>query len=272
MDSPVTVDLDYSRLNGRIEELHDALARQGGDVSTIYEDEARLFLRQVIRLTPPKTKQQGEAAIDRDLMKIFEPLNSDFVDDLIIEHGAHDIDTWLTVASGEKKRIKFTYADNTGGPMANFHHRNQDNRGRTYNLKRQKDPNVWYAPYVVSYDNFKKYADRVKSHVGRKKAAWGKSFIELGGKLPSWISRHLSGAKGEFHNSRNPEKPSITMTSRAPGVSQDAHFIRGALRVRYESIGRRIKLVLSGYSKDVASGLRIKRRAQKLPEGFTEAA
>jgi hypothetical protein len=268
----LTADLDYSKINSRIEELHDAIQGQGGDVSTIFEDESRLFLKQVIRLTPPKTRQQGEAAIDRDLMKIFEPVNGDFLDDLIIEHGANNLDAWITTAGGEKKHLKWTYLDNTGGPMANFHREKQGSRGRTFNLKRQKDPSIWYAPYVVSYENFAAYAKRIKSHVGRRKAAWAVSFTSLGGKVASWIGRHVSGAKGEYHNSYNPERPSITIINRAPGIEQDLNVVRSALRVRQEAITKRIRLVLSGYSKDVARGIKIQRWAKELPDSRMEVS
>jgi len=263
----VTTDLDFSRLNSRIEELHDALASQGGDASMVFQDEARLFLKQVIRLTPPKSREQGEAAIDRDMMKLFEPVNADFLDDMILEHGHSNVDAWLTTAGGERKHIKWTYLDNTGGPMANFHNRNRDNRGRAYNLKRQNDPNTWYAPYVVSYENFTAYKNRIKSHVGRRKAAWGKSFKALGGALSRWIDRHLAGAKGEFLFNGDLTHPSITMINRAPGIGQDVHFVQGALRVRYEAIGRRLRLIVSGYSKDVARGIKIQRQAHKTPVG-----
>ena len=62
---------------------------------------------------------------------------------------------------------------------------------------------------------------------------------------------------------------------RNPTDTDDAprqHFVRGAVRVRHEAIGRRIRLVISGYSKDVAQGLKIQRKAHKTPESFQEAA
>lgn len=268
----VTADFDFSRLNSRIEELHDALIGQGGDASTIFQDEARLFAKQAIRLTPPKTREQGEAAVDRDLVKIFEPVNADWLDDMIIEHGANNIDTWITTAGGEKKHIQWTYADNTGGPMANFHHQHQDSRGRTNSVKQNRGPDTWYAPYVVGYDNFTTYSKKIKSHVGRRKAAWAKSFIGLGGTVAQWIKRHVAGAKGEFQINSDPLHPAIVMINRAPGIGQDMHFIQGAMRIRYEAIGRRIKLVVSGYSRDIAHGMKVQRQAHKSPESFSEAA
>jgi hypothetical protein len=124
----------------------------------------------------------------------------------------------------------------------------------------------------VGYENFTAYAKRIKSHVGRRKAAWAKSFTALGGTVSRWIGRHVGGAKGEFHFNQDPLHPSIVMINRAPGIGQDLHFVQGALRIRYEAIGRRLRLIISGYSKDVAHGLKIQRHAHKTPGSFTEAA
>lgn len=271
MDSPVTLELDTTKLNSRIEELHDALAGQGADVSTIFEDEARLFMRQVIRLTPPKTKEQGERAIGGDLLKIFTPVNEDMLDDLIIQHGHNNIDAWLTSAGGDKKHIQWDYADNTGEVMADFHKRNRNSRGRTYDLKKNRG-DIWYSPFVVSFENFAKFRDKMFARVGRRKAGWAVSLFRLGGKAPRWISRHLSGAKGEYHNTYSLDHPSIVMINRSPGISQDWHFVQGAMRVRYQAIGKRIRLVISGYSKDVAQGIKIQRRARPSSDSLQEAA
>jgi hypothetical protein len=266
-----TAELDTTKLNERIFELRDAIAGQGGDVSTIFEDESRLFLKQVIRLTPPKTRQQGEAAVTRDIGKLFTGVNEEMLNLIGSEHGVTNIDAWITSATGSHIELDWRRIDPTGDGMAEFHNRNRDSRGRAYNLKRQKSLK-WYSPYVVSFGDLAKYREKIKSHVGRRKAAWAKSFTALGGKVTNWIGRHMNGAKGEFHHSTNPEHPSITMINRAPGIGQDLHFVRGAMRVRQEVIRRRIKLIVSGYSSDVANGMKIRRKAHKTAESFQEAA
>lgn len=269
----ITADVDISRLNSRIEELHDALmVNGGGDVSAIFRDEAMLFLRQVIRLTPPKTREQGENAIRRDLLKIFTPVNQDFLDDLIIEHGHNHIDVWITSSQDdERKHIEFDYASNTGTEMADFHRRNRNARGRTANLKRMSSG--WYSPFAVSFEHFAAYRDKILAHVGRRKSGWGKSLVEMGGKVAGWINRHVTSGKapGEKQIVVG-EKPSVTLINRAVGIGADERIVRSALRIRYEAIGRRMRLVVSGYSKDVARGLRIQRQARTSADAFAEAA
>lgn len=271
MSDLVTIDLDTSKLNSRIEELHDALAGQGGDVSTIFEDESRRFLQQVIRLTPPKTKAQGEAAIARDLIRIFTPVNEDMLNIIGSEHGLSAIDVWINTAGGERKELDWRKIDPTGDGMAEFHNRNRDSRGRAYNLKRQRG-DKWYAPYVVSFEDFAKYRDKMFARVGRRKSGWAKSLAALGGKSASWITRHLGTAPGEYHNAYNLDKPSIVMINRAPGIAQDVHVVNSALRIRQQAISKRIRLVLSGYSKDVARGIKIQRHERKSSDSMQEAS
>lgn len=273
MSELFTLEIDGSKLMGRVQELHDALIGQGqaGDAATIFEDEARRFVQGVIRLTPPRNQKQGEAAISRDLMKVFTPVTEDLLNTIGSEHGLSAIDVWMTTAGGEKKELDWRKIDPTGAGMADFHRRNRNSRGKTYNLKKQRG-DKWYAPYVVTFEDYAAYRDKMFARVGRRKAAWAKSFAGLGGKVAGWISRHLSGAKGEFVWRNDPNKPSITMINRSPGIQGDEHIIRSALRVRTEAIQRRIKLVLSGYSKDVSQGMKISRKAYKTSESLQEAA
>lgn len=265
--------IDTTRLNDRIAELHDAFIGQGqaGAAATIFADESRLFLKQIIRLTPPKTQKQGEAAIQGDLLKLFTPINEDMLNTIGSEHGLSAIDAWITTSGGERKELDWRKIDPTGEGMAAFHNANRNARGRTYNRKQQRG-DKWYSPYVVAFQDFAAYREKIFARVGRRKAAWAKSFVGLGGKVSRWFDPDKKGLKGEFHNSVDPTHPRIVMINRAPGISQDLHFVRGAMRVRYQAIGKRMRLVLSGYSQDVARGIKLQRRVRATPESFQEAA
>lgn len=273
MSDPKTIEIDTTRLQARMQELSDALIGQGqaGDAATIFEDEGRRFVQQVIRLTPPRNKKQGEDAIRRDLMKIFTPVTDELLNTVGSQHGLSAVDVWITAADGRRINLDWKKIDPTGSGMAGFHHKNQNARGRTSDLKKDAG-DKWFAPYVVSFEDFATYRDRILARVGRRKAAWAKSFIGLGGSVATWIRRHVGESKGQFIWQKDPHKPSITMVNFSRGIRDDEHFIRGTLRVRTEAIQRRIKLVLSGYAKDMARGMKIQRQAHKSPETFQEAA
>jgi hypothetical protein len=268
MSEDISIEWQQFRLNERITELSRILPQ---DAATVFEDESRLFLKQVIRFTPPKTKAQGEAAITRDLGQLFTAVDENMLNTIGSEHGLSAIDVWLTTANGERKELDWRKIDPTGAGMKEFHYRNRDSRGRAFHLKRQRGQK-WYAPYVVSFEDMAAYRDKMKARVGRRKAAWAKSYVALKGTVAAWIGRHIGGAKGEFHISTNPSRPAIVMINRAAGIGQDTHIVSSALRARYQAIGKRMRLIASGYSKDVAQGIRLANHAIKSPESFQEAA
>lgn len=272
MSDVLTVEFDTTKMNERIAELQAAFIGQGqpGDSGVIVLDESRLAMAQVIRLTPPKNKKQGEEAVARDLLKIFTPIDEEFLNIVGSEHGVSGIDAWITASNGKDVHLKWDRLDPSGSGMANFHQQNRNRRGRTRKLKRADSGNAWYSPYVVSFDDFKRYGDKTKARVGRRKAAWAKSLIALGGRAAAWILRHMSGARGTVFMVLDPQNTSVTMSNFSPGILDDERIVRSALRIRYQAMGRRLKLVLSGYAADVAQGIRISRKAKKTP--LAEAA
>jgi len=274
-------EVDTKLLDLRILDLHDALIGAGrpGDAATIFQDQSRFFLEGLIRRTPPTArkgfgaKQAGEEAIERDLLKIFTPVHEDLLDDIAIEFGANDIDAWRDF-DGTKKQLKWDRIDNTGQGMANFHKANLNARGRTFGLKekgKRGNADAWYSPYVVTFADFKAYADKMKSKVGRRKAAWGMSLISVGGKLPNWISKHVGGAKGVVQNNlQNISHPSIVMTNYSPGISSDNRIVQQQVHIRASAIKKLIKGVLSGYSSDWKQGIKIQKQARKTAPQIAE--
>lgn len=262
-------DCNTDRINQRVQELTDVLIGGGGsnaDATTVMHQEVLKFQRRVINLTPTPglgtdAKKQGEAAVKRDLNKIFTPVTDDLLNAIGSQFGVSHIDQWFTTATGEKQHIQWDRIDPSGSGMRAFHQKNRDSRGRARNLKRSRG-DAWYAAYVVSFEDFAQYAKDQMARVGRRKAAWALGFKSLGGKVQRWIDRHISGAKGMVDNRlRDTVHPSVTVGSFAPGVSGDAHTIHSALRVSYEAIGKRMRLLVNGYAKDVSQGQKITKKA-----------
>ncbi len=268
MAEPFTVSVDLSRLNAQIAAIQSAT---GKDTATIIKDQARLFVKQVIELTPPPglnaaAKQQGEKAIERDLMKIFTPINEDFLTAVGSQFGVSGIDHWLTLDGNKKQEIKWDRIDPTGAGMPGFHHANQDRRGRTRNLKRDgRQGSKWYSPYVVTFQDFAAYLEKIKAHVGRRKATWGKSFKALGGHLPAWIDRHTGEVQGSCTVMLNGKTPRIEMTAAAPGLLQDQRIIQSALRIRAATVARRLKHMIRSYGTDMRNKTLVKSHETETP-------
>lgn len=255
-----------------LNELHDALigAGQPGDAATVLEDEFRLWMKQVTRLTPPRgfgtdAKKQGEDAIKRDLSKIFTPVNEELLNDIGSQFGVDGIDQWITGSKGDKLHLVWDKIDPTGKGIQDFHRAHQDNRGRVRKGLKGTAVNVWRALYVVSFADFAAYLNKILSHVGRRKAPWAMAYSRLGGAVQNWIARHFGASvDGAFLNDiSNQTNPSITAWNWAPGIRDDERILRDSKRIRTEAMKRRLTLILSGYSKDVASRMKITRKAHK---------
>ena len=109
------------------------------------------------------------------------------------------------------------------------------------------------------------YIKQVQAHVGRWKAKWAYGAAQLGDRYPAWISRHFGelGNKARFQANLTGDKPFIVFGGSGPNFAKDRDRIKSAIAFRIKAITRRIKIVASGYAKEVAQGVRIKAQAHK---------
>lgn len=253
----VTAAIDTNLMRDKLNQLSDALngAGQGGDASRMIENETRSFLRRQIMLTPPKSKQQGEKAIERDLMKIFTPVNEEFLNMVGSQFGVSGIDTWITGQDDKKTHLQWSRLDPSGSGMAGFHQANRNSRGRTRNLKRSGQS--WYSPYVVTKGDFADYLKKVLSHVGRRKAGWAVSLKQVHGTVAGWIIDHVDNgtARGDVVNQLNVKHhPSITMRNYAPGIADDRRIFQDNVRMTARAIAKKMQLIIQGYAYDWNTG------------------
>lgn len=258
-----TVTINDKRFQERLEQLVDAL---DVDPQVVLADEARLFLKQAINLTPPKSKAQGEQAIRDDLARTFTAANDDF---LLYETGGFgsNIDKWITNSSGQKVHIQFDGVDVNGRGMRRYHQSQRNARGRVVGrgAKGNKVGDTWKARYVVGYAAMAEYTAQVLARVGIRKSSWLRAYYEVGGKLPAWIQRHAQRGMGGVQNNLHVKgHPSIVMSSHAPGVKDDERILRDTFRARAEAIGKRLKLLASGYAADVKTGIKIGKHAKRM--------
>lgn len=107
---------------------------------------------------------------------------------------------------------------------------------------------------------------RLVDNIGRAKAAWAQAASILGETdIPGWISKHFPTPKGVLTQSGSGVGSSVTIGSRAPGVGKQSAMYKGVFRRRINSMKARIKLINSGYAKDVAEGIRPQKHAADVP-------
>jgi len=263
----MTAELDTTRFIAAMGQVHDALIGAGNetDAKNLVRDESRRLVQQIMRFTPPKDRRQGEQAIERELGSLFSEAAPMTIDEIGSKHGLRQIDAFLTKKDGTKLPIHWDNLDPMGQNMQRYHHHYQNRRGRVPINVSGNTLGDWRARVVIPIGSKQAYIDKIKKRVGRWKASWAKLATELGLSVPSWISGHLPSphAIGDISGLNDSAFPVITLGSRAPGVGSQADKVRAALRVRSVAMVRRAALIVSGYNKDLARGMRVAARKQR---------
>lgn len=272
-----TLEITWQGYDSKMAELYDVLAGQGrqSDAASLVEDEARLFLKQVISFTPPKNRAQGENKVKGDVGKLFSPVEESYAE--YVANGGYrvhpqstgneNIDLWLhNHVTGTSYEVKWDKLDVRGEGMSEYHAKSRDINGRVSGRRK------WGFKYIVGDNAFASYLKKVQARVGMMKAGWVFSFYEVGGKVQNWIERHLSNKSlGKCFNDLSiPGEPSITIHNSAPGIMSQERIVLQAFRARRESMTRRIKLIVSGYGKDIASGQKPHKKATWAKAAFAE--
>lgn len=267
-----TLEIDTSRLQDVMFGLQEALGDAGNpaDLSDIVRDETRRLIVEIVKDTPPQTKEIGEAAVTRDINSLFSGAEPGLIDTVGDEHGLSNIDTYV-LSNGRKLHLQWDRIDPLGDKMQQIHNASRNSRGGVGRRKEVRD--AWGARVVVPNESKDAYLKKILSHVGRWKASWASTAMALGVQnVVGWIKRHINGkdSRSGFHNTdglMNGSFPVVTFGSRAPGVGRQAGVINSAVRIRSEAVLKRTKLIVSGYAKDIAQGMRIQRKAARSGQG-----
>ena len=268
------IDIDTTRLNGLCVELSDALTAQGqnGDLTAIVIDETRRLVAQIVKFIPPQTQAVGNAAIKRELKSLFSEASVGLIDAVGSEKGIKNIDKFIGGKDGKPLRLRWDHLDPMGERMKPLHRSYLDTRGKVRRGK-ASPAGEWRARVVVPQGTVDPYIKSVQKRVGRAKASWAQVSMLLGNvAVPAYIKRHFPSpfAISIVHLSDG-SFPSVTFGSRSPGVSRQSARIHDAVRVRCEAMAKRIKLIASGYSSDLAKGMKIAARAARTREGGSDA-
>lgn len=251
-------------------------------VPAVVKSEAGLWVKQVIKLTPPtsrisngedgylKPKAVGEKAVRRDILRSVVPVDPYWPDAPKFMRNTR-IRALLTGTARGKKRKALNKAafeailkkiGEKGGKYGKWkvvdsftpqlHTSQKNGRGRVGSTKRI---------FLLGASEVRKYWRYMKKtirHVGRLKAGFAPAYFALGGKsLQAGVRRHLSGARGGVRLDIRDEstKPFVEVTNFAQGAGNPrvVSICRNAFNVRAEAMKRRTHLIAKGFAKaDVA--------------------
>jgi hypothetical protein len=243
-----TITFDYRTFNAAFERR---LVQWGGDVKEAIRQEAKLLARNCVGFTPPTTrspkvdvaawakqKKAGEAAIEKDIQKIFIPVSQ-------VAEKFNDRALGARIKKyaegGETDKIEAVFKDlKIKGKLLKeadleTHSKSRGASGRT--LKRF---------YIIEIEkSIKALAALLKKRVGFAKAGWKSAAQSLGVTLPNWITRH--NAPGSIQIRMNTENPSITIENAVPYAQKHnatAHVIQRALNLSAENLTKRLNATM----------------------------
>lgn len=194
------LDIDFNEVALRIQRYVNELGRLA---PVVVRDTTRLLIGDLLKITPPKTRRQGEKAVERDVRRAMTPFEAGKVKmprlrKLVRERNYDAVNSILKRAGSPWEVFPVS---------ANLHQSARDKRGRVRRSMQRGvlDRQAWMT-----------YVKKVKGSVGKLKAGWNAAYRRVGGLIPSWISRHGDKDGAVIDMTGIKDDPRIVITHTAP--------------------------------------------------------
>lgn len=261
-----TVTVDASIFNRMVSRIASASRR---DIQSVLRQQSALFIKEAIKRTPPQTVSKTRDSIQKRVDGTVEKAGETADKFKGLKQGASGI-TWYGVngkflfgveaerdfrKKGNEEAYKgFKELDRKGRRIVSF-------RGRKGTQRVKLSGRILLKKSQLTY-----IANRIKKHIGRLKAGWlpAADGLKVVG-IPASVSRHRAGAKGAFIDaSGSTQSPHIDITNFANGIAKARGIINQTMSVRLEAMANNLRLIVSGYDKDVKRGIQAGGRNQQL--------
>lgn len=199
---------------------------------------------KIVKFTPPKTAAIGKRNVSRDIGKVFADLsntkwNDKSLDKMWRAGNFEGVKKALENHPNKSEMPIFKYKRIFAKPIKNIHRAAIGKSGRV--------PKNWRTSYAVAgKGELKKYVKRVQLQVGVAKSGWLAALVKLGGKAPSFISRH--GTKyGGFIDGNKGDNPFFTLINKVstfPQGGTPARILRRAFIAQTKAMENNIKRLM----------------------------
>lgn len=249
----MTVSVDSRKFNDQLSALHDALVGSGqsSDIAALIKDEARLLLKEVLKFTLPLKKnttsdrKQGEKAVERDIYRSMRvPKEEDFKNEKVKKLiRRRDTEGFRKFVENSDKMKDWK----VGTFSPDLHKAARNSRGRVTSQRKV---------IVLERQKVARYVKETQKRVGYMRSGWlsAARMVGLNVKTP-WVARH-SNRHAVAINSLTGGRPSVTIGNTTSGVGQIRQAFDRAVKTRQFKMAARTRLILSGYAKDIAAGIR----------------
>jgi len=284
----ITATIDTRGLQFIIDGLQNALIGSGGDVSTVLKDESRLLATEIAKVCRPKKKQEGEdkapvdLRIEKSVRRKFQALKE------------NSSDLFESKSGNESNGIKWYRCDDrflygvardsdmrkaSGETLANIYYASKMMQGKMriivpFKYPRKKQMVAITTKVVTTKSAVNRAIARVKLSIGKLSASWLASARKIdptkNTPAPKWIERHIKGDKTtksitDCSSLQSSNNPSVIFGSKAVGVAKFQRAIQFAVNLREKKVSAKLRLILSGYSRDVKNGIKLQRRGGATP-------
>lgn len=203
----------------------------GKDFAEVIADEARLFLRDLLKILPPKNLKQGRAAVQRDLsraVRLLEPkkFTSERIQKMIRSRDHEGLNKRFKHLKNLKRYTVKSFDPRTQ------HQAQRDSRGRITSSK---------GVATTDARAYKAYRQKLWATVGMFKAPFAYAMSRLGGKSPGWLAKHFPAVsrtyRDQLHDTRSPR---VSIRGHFFNTARIQTFIDGTMRIRLNRMERRI--------------------------------
>lgn len=272
MPDALTVEVDTTKMQENLQALADVMVGSGMDISNLVRDEARRLGKAIVNFTPPLNskwggpRQSGEMAIKSEIYSLFSEASYELIAEVSHDKGFHNIDSYVATRNGLKVELQWANIDPQGAAMDAYHKQFQDRNGKIRRTKASPQ-GLWKSRVVVPEGMRDPYVKKLQQRVGLMRASIALCASQLGVQFPRWISRHFSSVSStgisDITGLQNASAPSVVFGSRSKGVGRIRERVQAAVNARSKSIKRRTELMIYGYAKDRAAGMKVQAQAQK---------
>ncbi len=204
--------------------------------------QARMLSAKCQEFTPPRNVGKGNAAVMRDLGRIYFPQSPKTYKEKSIRRIVMNDDraAWDAASPRFSGSIRNTRAI---AFSEQWHQQNRNNRGRARNVRNV----VTLGPQASLA---RAYMKKIKARVGWAKAGWNMGIIAFGGQVAAnWIARH-SVLRGKVTDGRNEPDPYVGVTNdtgwaqnnRGEGERIMRNAVNARIRDMYSYFDRMMKL------------------------------
>lgn len=261
MSATITINDDSLR-----HELN-RLNQMGLSMGRVLKVETRRLLKDILRLTHPDNKAQGETALKSDLRKLFMPLDPGAMalSKRLIKQGkksgkvsAVDYVPLWTKGNKVYGTMRENFKPDMGEQEMGSVHESKRIKGVISGMGHAKISVITgkltlFNRIIVKRSNFKRYERSKLTHVGKMRAGFAQGLKALGESVPSWVSRNIGPAVGYTIANINDgnAKPGIIISNQSPGAAEKmGKTVQWAVNARSMAIAKNIaRMVKHGQGK-----------------------